>query len=556
MIPDEAAWQQAQAGRDSEVLSQRETYCSQDGAKAFLNVFMRLSQAEWQELRNILPRSVFPTVRDMSDCQRALDSKGASAAVRLLRTPTGFQQNLQASIKLSMLQQLLTFVTGHDDTFTDYLRGGGMLRMVAKIHIDGFQCDNLHSGHLVGCYLNWVLLPESRRQRDCFPDQDEMKRRNPANKLGSSTLTLAMLLGKENSCNLKANLTAFADDGNLSREAVLKSVGTDTVTRMRDVCDTYGISKAAGEGKDAGKETLIRVIMEYFEKSGAVFDVDDPYSKIIDLTCNDEDGAEEIDDDDKPADLDGGEMDMQFVSNSELQRLEDADDRDNRRRLELEETGDGEAPAEPAGASARTLTNMARASGAGHLFEFLGNHNRVPFTARIPVGVRDNQGNLMPDHDTNGRVLFTTICCELEIMILPDKKGLHTVLGFGESRCPDGCLSRCFRRVAAAMNPAAAAASKSDKLPHRVRQVPPGSVDTCGLCCPQCDCKSHNERRPLACRTLSDILKEMGREPSDKSPITLREIASFYRMSVDQLKRYSCVGYVGPQDLSRSPSCR
>ena len=75
---------------------------------------MRLAQAEWQDLRNALPRSVFPTLLEMRACQSTLREKNAST-VRWQRTPSGFQLNLSGAIKLSILQQLLTYVVGCDD---------------------------------------------------------------------------------------------------------------------------------------------------------------------------------------------------------------------------------------------------------------------------------------------------------------------------------------------------------------------------------------------------------------------------------------------------------
>ena len=103
---------------------------------------------------------------------------------------------------------------------------------------------------------------------------------------------------------------------------------------------------------------------------------------------------------------------------------------------------------------------------------------------------------------------------------------------------------------AAAVPESVPAAPAVRPMPERRRRNP-DHTPKCGRCCPSCDTSSHNHRRPLQFLTVGAIREQMGRL---EGPLTLGEIADFYKVDVTQLIRWSTAAFV-PEDLLGAPRC-
>ena len=93
-------------------------------------------------------------------------------------------------------------------------------------------------------------------------------------------------------------------------------------------------------------------------------------------------------------------------------------------------------------------------------------------------------------------------------------------------------------------------------MPKRRRHCDKQPQAQCGKVCPACDVSAHNHYRYISFLSLERIKVQMHwREES--TPLTLGVVAEFYKMTVDQVIRYSCAAFL-PDDLRTAdvgPGC-
>ena len=130
-------------------------------------------------------------------------------------------------------------------------------------------------------------------------------------------------------------------------------------------------------------------------------------------------------------------------------------------------------------------------------------------------------------------------------------KMMHTVLRYGHSKCPPSCYSNRMRSLTRAEMSSLGMSDKLQKL--KPQKLIEDSQSTCKLICCQCNVVGHNEQRPLKFISLQKLSKEMPLSDTNAS-ITLRAVAKYHFMSVEQLMRLNTQFYV-PSDTECKPTC-
>ena len=125
--------------------------------------------------------------------------------IRWNRTFSGFQLSVPEFMPAFVMSNLLKFVAGHPAGLLDNIR------VVNKILVDGFSCDNLTQKHVVACHMNLVFLPQEAgvEMKKLYPTDEEARSRNPAGQQGVSSVTAALYVGRETHPLMKANLVNY-----------------------------------------------------------------------------------------------------------------------------------------------------------------------------------------------------------------------------------------------------------------------------------------------------------------------------------------------------------
>ena len=166
------------------------------------------------------------------------------------------------------------------------------------------------------------------------------------------------------------------------------------------------------------------------------------------------------------------------------------------------------------------------------------------WTARLPVGPRDDAGCLRIAVKPDGTPVEYWECRgSFGSVHVPDMKCTWAVTRWGHSSCNCDCHSDQFDMV-----------GQGDAR-HPVPEE--GYTPRHGHGCVWCDISSCNEYAHLAHLILAQVLEHM-EWPAGK-PLTLRDVGAFYKVSVDQVIRWSSSAYpvldcMGPFP-KRSCSC-
>ena len=218
------------------------------GQRKLLEIFFKVSNAVWQQLRNILPWHMFPPIKKMREFDADLN-RTYCGNIAISRTFSGFQMNMEGFLEASLLQCLMNFCVGSDNGFVC------KLVIICKIMTDGVQVPNLESGGLVATHINHVVLPQEGEMRggmyaDTADGIRSMAVENSALKLNAgSSVTVCMCLGNENFPNMRANLTSHGDDGKFTRSSILGHIEAMTMHGVMEICGLLKIKTANKGGK-------------------------------------------------------------------------------------------------------------------------------------------------------------------------------------------------------------------------------------------------------------------------------------------------------------------
>ena len=496
-----------------------------------------ITEKAWNGVRRLLPPHVMPSLYQMrKDSEDML--KRFKDRVKVYRTFSGFQFCVPTMLQLILMSNLIKFCTGCcalvDNVF-----------FLAKLLIDGFIADHINIRHLIAAHLNLGLLPMDTgvMMTDLLATDKERRDCNPSGQEGVSSTTLAVCLGTETWSNMAANFTQSTKIDSLcdllGLEEELRQ--SDPKTKVEDLvklCDLFHISKSKDGGRRANKPALVAKLLSYIERNRGLLAVE------------------------------------HFVPTQKPDLGQDSW-YDN-----LERVPDGES----------LLDTMDRYDGAS-------------FEARVPVLVQNSpKGRQEWAKGEDGLVQFRVVSGRIGSTYHLDMKCQKTMLRWGGCVCRENCLSRMYGasagdaraadepslrggRLAAPVEEgcdsdaeaapfgeddgfvpgeaadehllrpgqaqAGPAAATSQARP--ARRVPiPGAEPKCGKCCPCCDTPSHNHRRPLQFMELPAIVAQMGLQAG--SPVTLGQVADYYKISVAQLVRWSTSAF-RPDDLAGGPRC-
>ena len=361
-------------------------------------------------------------------------------------------------------------------------------RIVLKCLVDGFHLNQLNCVHALAFHMNLILLPldTALAMTDHYPTDKEARARNPAGQRGISCATMALALGQETWANLRANFVHHDPTVEHNPRKILEGVrkGSFTVEQLKQICDLFGITKN-GKKAQGTKAELTESLLAYFEANESLFDT------------------------------------------------------------ELFAPLEEEAPHIGPGERDSKTDLMRRVPQDQMMLPFMDSIRGARFIARVPVGNRSqNKANVLSIRSgSDGKAGFRTVTGRLDNSYNVDMKCLKASLGFGTGPCPLNCLSRCFVPDLTA----GSSGSTHAGMPKRRRHCDKQPQAQCGKVCPACDVRAHNHYRYLSFLSLEEIKVQMHWEEGS-APLTLGIVAEFYKMTADQVIRYSCAAFL-PDDL-------
>jgi hypothetical protein len=362
------------------------------------------------------------------------------------------------------------------------------LRLVFKCLVDGFHLNQLNCVHALAFHMNLILLPldTALAMTDLYPTDTEARARNPAGQRGISCATMALALGQETWANLRANFVQHDPTVEHNPRKIQESVkaGGFAVDKLKQICDLFGITKN-GKKAQGTKAELSESILAYFEANESLFDTE------------------------------------LFAPLEE----------------EAPHTGPGERDSK--------TDLMRRVPPDQMMLPFMDSIRGARFTARIPVGNRSqNKADVLSIKDSSdGKAVFRTVTGRLDSSYNVDMKCLKASFGFGTGPCQPNCISRCFVSDLTAGSSGSTHAGMPKRRRHCDKQPPA----QCGKVCPACDVRAHNHYRYLSFLSLEEIKVQIHWK-GGSAPLTLGIVADFYKMTADQVIRYSCAAFL-PEDL-------
>ena len=102
LIPHGIALQQQDLGVDIRKGGELAEFRGAGGQRKFLEIFFKVSNAVWQQLRNILPRHMFPPIKKMREFDAELN-RAYGMNISISRTFSGFQMNIEGFMEASLL---------------------------------------------------------------------------------------------------------------------------------------------------------------------------------------------------------------------------------------------------------------------------------------------------------------------------------------------------------------------------------------------------------------------------------------------------------------------
>jgi len=513
-LPEAAAAKIVLKARE-ELIDEQRRQCREEGLDAWVEVKNSITDAQWNMIRRILPSHVMPSLYQMS-AEEVKMAKRYGNQIRFHRTLSGFQADLSKLMPLAIMSNLIRFAAHPDSKLTDDVY------VVSKLLIDGCNVQYINAQNLILAHVNLAFLPVDREVMmvDLYTTDEEQRAWNPAGQRGISSVTVGVCLGKENFGNLRANFTgnepiATSAEGILGIEATLDSL---PVQRLSTLCQTVGLRPA---GK---KEDLVKCLRDFIERNRSALEAE--------------------------ARTEGQELDPDCWTNL-----------------------------------------MERVPVGGDMFTYFQKNEGARYEALLPVIKKGPKNRSEWAKDSDGKVLFRTMSGRLGSTNNVDMKCRDTMTRFGGNKCGPKCCSSGWKRCAAGSAGSADTTARAeereggngelelapmvdDDVEHRTVQVPapaaaaraaqggtlplperliwdPAHTPRCGRCCPLCDTPSHNHRRPLQFMTVEAIREQMGRP---EGPLTLGEIADFYKIDVTHLIRWSTAAFV-PSDLNGAPKC-
>ena len=369
-------------------------------------------------------------------------------------------------------------------------------RIVLKCLVDGFHLNQLNCVHALAFHMNLILLPlgTTLAMTDYYPTDKETRARNPAGQRGISCATMALALGQETWSNLRANFVHHDPEVEHNPRKIQESVKNGSFA-VEKLKQICDLFGITKNGKRAQgtKAELSESILAYFEANESLFDT------------------------------------------------------------ELFAPLEEEAPHIGPGERDSKTDLMRRVPRDQMMLPFMDSIRGARFTAHIPVGTRSqNKADVLSIRKgSDGKALFRTVSGRLDHSMNVDMKCLKASFGFGTGPCQPNCLSRCF-----VAELTAGPCSTHAGMPKRRRHCDKQPQAQCGKVCPACDVSAHNHYRYISFLSLEGIKVQMHwREES--TPLTLGVVAEFYKMTVDQVIRYSCAAFL-PDDLRTAdvgPGC-
>ncbi len=512
-------------GREK-LLQQQRRQCRVEAVADWVKAKGMITNDAWNVVRGILPRHVMPSLYQM-DSWKAITMQRYGAQITYHKTHCGYQANLRALMPLVFMSNLIKYACGPGAKLCDGVH------ICVKVMLDGCNIHNLNYRNLVMAHANIAFLPTDRAVwlTDLYPTDEEQRANNPAGQRGISTVTMGLCLGKESFGNVRAN---FAGDpmvaqGLLEFEAQLPTL---TVPRLIELCYAYGVWR----GNSPRRQQMLSSLKGFIDRNRA---------------------------------------ELLAQAFPDPQQLEEE----------------------------CWTTLQKRVEKGDDMFTVLHAYEGAAYTAHLPVmeEVADGpkQKKLVHSRGDDGKALYRVVKGRLGSTFNVDMKMRDLMVRFGGHVCGDGCCSAVWtldRRPRAAVARAAAGAAAADAdgdepepgadgdeqepelealrdsdgeeepaaasgpgpaVPEAATALPPRRIrdarkaPRCGRCCPLCDTASHNYRRPLQFLTIEAIRQQMGRP---EGALTLREIADFYKISLQQLIRWSTAAFT-PDDLLGAPKC-
>ena len=348
--------------------------------------------------------------------------------------------------------------------------------------MDGFHLNQLNCVHALAFHMNLILLPLNTESAmtDFYPTDKEMWARSPAGQRGISCATMGLALGQETWTNLRANFAHYDPAVEHNPRKILEKVIAGSYT-VDILKQICDLFGITKNGKKAQgtKAELSESILAYFKVNEPLFDTE-LFAPL----------AEE-----EPH-VGPGERD----SKTDLMRKVKEDE--------------------------MMLPYMALIRGAS-------------FTAHIPIGTRsqDTANTLCIKTGSDGKAEFKEITGTLDSSFNVDMKCLKNSFGFGTSPCHATCLSRAF-----VADHAAAPSSSHTGMPIRRKRCDKQPPPACGKICPACDVTAHNHYRYLSFLDLAEVKVQMHWKEGS-APLTIGDVAKFFRMSVGQVIRFSTAAF-------------
>ena len=141
MLPDSVVRDIEQAARrelEEEERREMRVECLPEWAE----LYHAITKENYQKLRAILPDPLIPSLHQM-ESYRTEVTTAFGDRIRWNRIFTGFQLSVKEFMPAFVMSNLLKFVAGHPAGLLDNIR------VVNKILVDGFSCDNLTQRHVV-----------------------------------------------------------------------------------------------------------------------------------------------------------------------------------------------------------------------------------------------------------------------------------------------------------------------------------------------------------------------------------------------------------------------
>jgi hypothetical protein len=211
-VPDDAALNFTVLGEELAAAEWLANLRGPEGKVLFLRLFTRLTRADWQEVRNLLPSCVFPTIHEMTaTVDRLLHDNRDFLCMS--RTFSGLQYDVWNALGLMIVDCLRTGESGFSNSFFLDKDGKGAIFLV-NLMPDGYGTGGLSKGtNVIASHVNVAIIPaEASAAQDI--SAAEMKERNSGNKERGS-ITLGSYMGKEDWPSLHANASIMLQPADL-----------------------------------------------------------------------------------------------------------------------------------------------------------------------------------------------------------------------------------------------------------------------------------------------------------------------------------------------------